>query len=340
MVASSHPLAAAAGVDILKAGGNAVDAAIATNAMLGLVEPMSCGIGGDLFVIYWDAKTEKAVRTECQRPQPLCDQSRSLCRPRTRQIPVEGPLAWSVPGCVDGWFELHRTIRNHPFERDSSVRRSSMAAMAFRSARSLPDTGKGAEAKLSEVSRFRFNLSARRHAPRRKATSFSNPNLATNLRLIAERGRDAFYRGSIAKRIVEFSKANGGFFSMQRLRGPHVHLGRSGLDQLSRLRGLGIATQRPRHRGAGDAEYAGGVTTLTSMGPGSAEYLHLFVEARSWRSPIGPSSIPIRTSTTSGRRTDLQGVCGPTTSTDRSAQAATDVDAGRSRSFSTATRSI
>ena len=102
MVATSHTLAAQAGVEVLKRGGNAIDAAIAANAVLGVVEPMSCGIGGDLFAIVWDAKSRKLYGLNASGRSPL-GISRQLIRDRGHErIPLKGPLSWSVPGCVSG----------------------------------------------------------------------------------------------------------------------------------------------------------------------------------------------------------------------------------------------
>src|SRR5947199_2418769 len=106
IVATSHPLASEAGLDILKAGGNAVDAAIAANAVLGVVEPMSCGIGGDLFVVYWDAKTQKLYGLNASGRSPYMLNREVFAAKRLNQIPDEGPLSWSVPGCVAGWHDL------------------------------------------------------------------------------------------------------------------------------------------------------------------------------------------------------------------------------------------
>ena len=118
MVATSQPLATQVALDILKAGGSAVDAAIAANAMLGLVEPTGCGVGGDLFAIVWDAKKEKLVGLNASGRSP-----RALTLARLREeleeqnldaIPPFGPLPVSVPGCVDGWFELHKRFGTLP----------------------------------------------------------------------------------------------------------------------------------------------------------------------------------------------------------------------------------
>src|SRR5881275_2353281 len=101
MVATSHPLAALVGVEMLKRGGTAVDAAIAANAMLGLVEPMSCGIGGDLFAIVWDAKAKKLHGLNASGRSPYKATRDYFAAKKLNDIPTTGPLSWSVPGCVD-----------------------------------------------------------------------------------------------------------------------------------------------------------------------------------------------------------------------------------------------
>src|SRR5881392_3438593 len=98
MVATSHPLAAQIGLDVLKRGGNAVDAAIAVNAALGLVEPMSCGMGGDLFVILWDAKTQKLYGLNASGRAPYKATMKYFADKGLDEIPITGPLSWSVPG--------------------------------------------------------------------------------------------------------------------------------------------------------------------------------------------------------------------------------------------------
>src|SRR4051812_33956723 len=107
MVCTSQPLASLAGVEILRQGGNAADAAIAVDAMLGLVEPASCGMGGDLFVFYWDAKTKKLYGLNASGRSPYALTREVFAKKNLHEIPGGGPLSWSVPGCVSGWDALH-----------------------------------------------------------------------------------------------------------------------------------------------------------------------------------------------------------------------------------------
>src|SRR4051794_28175106 len=106
MAATSQPLATAAALRVLQQGGNAVDAAIAANAVLGVVEPMSCGLGGDLFAIVWDAKTQKLYGLNASGRAPYAANLEAFAARGLKEIPAHGPLSWSVPGCVDGWDEL------------------------------------------------------------------------------------------------------------------------------------------------------------------------------------------------------------------------------------------
>ena len=110
IAATSQPLATQVALDILKAGGNAIDAAIAANAMQGLTEPASCGIGGDLFAIVWDAKTKKLHGLNASGRSPRSLTLEHFEKLKLKQIPTHGPLPISVPGCVDGWIELHKNL--------------------------------------------------------------------------------------------------------------------------------------------------------------------------------------------------------------------------------------
>src|SRR5260370_3072959 len=115
MVCAAHPLAVQVGLDVLKAGGNAVDAAIAVNAALGLMESMSCGLGGDLFAIVWDAKTQKLYGLNASGRSPYPATREYSAKKGLSAMPEYGPLSWSVPGCVDGWDELRRKFGTKSF---------------------------------------------------------------------------------------------------------------------------------------------------------------------------------------------------------------------------------
>ena len=117
MVATSHPLAAQIGIDVLKQGGNAIDAAIAVNAALGVLEPMSCGVGGDLFAIVWDAKTQRLYGLNASGRSPLKSSRQYFADKGLTDIPESGPLSWSVPGCVDGWMELNKKFGKLPLAK-------------------------------------------------------------------------------------------------------------------------------------------------------------------------------------------------------------------------------
>src|SRR5439155_4935594 len=114
MVATSQALATQIGLDVLRKGGSAVDAAIAADAALGLTEPMSCGIGGDLFAIVWDNKTKKLYGLNASGRSPYKATREYFKEHKLKEIPLYGPLSWSVPGCVSGWDELHKKFGKLP----------------------------------------------------------------------------------------------------------------------------------------------------------------------------------------------------------------------------------
>lgn len=213
MVCAAQPLAVQAGVDILRQGGSAVDAAIAVNACLGLMEPTANGLGGDLFALVWDPKAKTLVGLNGSGRAPLALTIDKVPPERDGTIPVYSPYAWTVPGACDGWFELHRRFGRLPMAK--------VLAPAIRYAEEgFPLSPVIAGDWERSLSRFRekpgfaevFMPGGR--APREGET-FRNPALAKTLRLLAARGRDAYYRGPIAEAIVAFSERHGGFFSKE-----------------------------------------------------------------------------------------------------------------------------
>ncbi|MCY4508064.1 MAG: gamma-glutamyltransferase, partial [Acidobacteria bacterium] len=212
MVAASQPLAAQVGLDILKAGGNAIDAAVAVNAVLGLVEPHMNGVGGDLFALVWDADTERLYGLNATGRAPYEINRETLVRQGYTRMPGNGPLTWTVPGAVAGWHEL--------LQRFGTMTLAEVLAPAIRYALdgfpvseiiqrqwagSMPSLAQWPDSAATYLPNGR---------PPRVGEVFRTPRLAATYEAIAQGGRDAFYKGDIARRIVSFSEANGGYFTM------------------------------------------------------------------------------------------------------------------------------
>ncbi len=213
VVATSQPLAAQAGLDVLKAGGNAIDAAITTNAMLSVVEPMSCGIGGDLFVLYWDNRTQKLYGLNASGRSPAKLNVGALRDKGLSQIPLTGPLSWSVPGCVDGWHELLARFGTKPLA-ELLAPAIVAAEDGFPVSEIIAAGWRGSVRGLSP-----WPDSMRCYLPEGRGPAEGEivhlPEYAATLKLLATSGREAFYRGTIADEIVQFSAANGGYFSKE-----------------------------------------------------------------------------------------------------------------------------
>ena len=277
IVATSHPLAAQAGLDILKAGGNAADAAIAANAMIGLVEPMSCGIGGDLFVIYWDAKTQKLYGLNASGRSPLKLTRETFKQKGLTEIPTYGPLSWSVPGCVDGWDELRRRFGTMRFDKllESSIQYANEGVPV---PEVIAGYWSGSEARLQE-----WPDSVKTYLPNGRAPKlgevFRNPRLGATYRAIAHHGRDAFYKGDTAKQIVAFSEKNGGYFSLDDFT-KHTS---EWIDPVSTsYRGYDVWELPPNGQGIAVLEMLNVLEQfdVKSLGHNSGELLHLLVEAK------------------------------------------------------------
>jgi gamma-glutamyltranspeptidase/glutathione hydrolase len=281
MAATSHPLVSQVALDILKRGGSAVDAAIAANATLGLMEPTGNGVGGDLFAIVWDAKSQKlhGLNASGRSPQSLtlAGLRAELRRIDATRIPPRGPLPVSVPGAVDGWFELHRKFGKLPMKE--------LLQPAIRYARDgFPVTeviaeGWAANAKLlKQYPNYADTFMPHGRAPR-KGEVFRNPLLADTLTRIADGGRDAFYRGDIAQRIDRYMKANGGYLTAADLAAHHSEW----VEPVStNYRGYDVWELPPNTQGVAALQMLNILEgyDLESMGFGSPEYLHLFVEAK------------------------------------------------------------
>src|SRR4029077_6029586 len=215
MVCTSVPAATQVGIDILKKGGSAVDAAIAANATLGLMEPVSNGIGGDLFAIIYSGKENKLYGINGSGRSPLglsYEQMRAeLDKLNRKTIPPTGMLPISVPGTVDAWAELHKKFGKLKFADD-------LAPAIHYAEEGFPVTEliayywafgprlyKGLPGAFLET----YTLDGKGRTPA-KGDIFKNPDLAKTLRMIGEKGRDAFYKGEIADKIDAFMRANGG----------------------------------------------------------------------------------------------------------------------------------
>jgi len=278
IVATSHPLAAETGLDVLKAGGNAADAAIAASAMIGLVEPMSCGIGGDLFAIYWDNKTQKLYGLNASGRSPGNLTRDDFVRLGHKQIPTFGPLSWSVPGCVSGWQELHDRFGSKAFDELLAPAIAS-AEEGFPVPEVIAGSWGGATAKLKECpdSATTYLIDGTR-APK-FGELFKNPRLAASYRRIATAGPEAFYQGDIAKAIVAFSEANGGFLSIS----DFIEHQAEWVEPVStNYRGYDLWELPPNGQGIAALQILNTLEPfdIKSMDFGSPDYLHLFIEAK------------------------------------------------------------
>jgi len=277
MVATSVPLATQIGLDVLKKGGTAVDAAIAANAALGLMEPVSNGVGGDLFAMVWDAKTKKLYGYNGSGRSPKSLSLQYFVDHNIREIPPLGPLPVNVPGAVDGWFALHDRFGKLPVRED--------LAGAIRCAREgFPVTELIAHywqlsvPRLSKYPGFAEQMTLGGRAPQ-KGEIWKNPNLANTLQTIADGGRDAFYKGKIAHVIGDYFKANGGFLSYEDMA---AHKGEWVEPISTSYRGVEVWELPPNGQGLAALEILNTLEgyDLKKYGFGSPEHVHMFVEAK------------------------------------------------------------
>lgn len=277
MVATSHPLATQVGLDVLKAGGTAVDAAIAANAALGLMEPVSNGIGGDLFALVWDARTRKLHGYNGSGRSPRSLTLEWFRQHGYREIPPLGPLPVSVPGAVDGWFALHKRFGKLPMRRLLAPT-IAYAREGFPVTELIAHYWALSVPKLAPFPGFteQFTLDGRAPA---KGELWRNPNLANTLQAIADGGRDAFYKGRIARVIADYFKAHDGFLSYADLAS---HQGEWVEPISTRYRGCEVWELPPNGQGLAALQMLNILEgyDFSRIPFGSAEHVHLFVEAK------------------------------------------------------------
>ena len=277
MAATSQPLATQIALDILKAGGSAVDAAIAANAALGLMEPTGCGIGGDLFAIVWDAEKKELVGLNASGRAPKAMTLAYFQEKGIDNIPPFGPLPVSVPGTVDGWFQLHGRYGRLPMAQILAPA-ISYARDGFPVSEVIAYYMKLNENRIGEFPGFKETYMPNGHMPA-KGDVFKNPRLATTYETLAEKGRDAFYKGDIARRIDAYMAEQGGLLNYDDLA---AHESEWVTPVSTNYRGWDVFELPPNGQGIAALQILNLLEgyDIASMGFGSAEYLHTLAEAK------------------------------------------------------------
>ena len=277
MVATSHPLATQIGLDILKQGGTAIDAAIAANIALGLMEPTGNGIGGDLFAIVWDAKTKKLHGLNASGPAPKNLSIEYFIENGLNKIPPYGPLPVTVPGAVDGWVKLHEKFGKLEFKSlfEPTIE---YAKKGFPVTELIAYYLDRSKERFEDYPNFKEVWMKDGKMPA-KGEIFKNPQLAKTLEIIAEKGRNGFYEGHVAKAMADFIQSQGGFLTYEDLSSfqsewtPPVS---------SNYRGYDVWELPPNGQGIAALQILNILENydIKKMGLFSSEYIHLFTEAK------------------------------------------------------------
>ena len=277
MAATSHPLATQIALEIMKKGGNAIDAAIAANAALGLMEPTSNGIGGDLFAIVWDAKTASLYGLNASGRSPGSLTLEWFRQEGIEKIPPYGPLPVSVPGAVDGWFELHGRFGRLPMAEilRPTIEYARSGHPVHETIAYYWDRSIGSRAPYPG---FLEQMTIEGRAPA-AGEMWKNPNLANTLERIGNEGRDVFYKGDIARVIGEYMLSNSGFLSYDDM----ASHSSTWVDPVSmNYRGFDVWELPPNGQGIAALQILAIMEQhdVAGMGFGSADYIHLFLEAK------------------------------------------------------------
>ena len=277
MVASSHPLATQIGLEILKKGGSAVDAAIAVNAALGLMEPTGNGIGGDLFAIVWDAKTRKLYGLNASGPAPKKLSLEYFQKNNLSEYPEFGPLPVTVPGAVAGWSELHNKFGKLPIK---SLFKPTIeyAINGFPVTETIAYYFKLNKQRFQDYPNFKKVWMANGDVPK-TGEIFKNPALARTLEILSEKGLDQFYTGNIARITTDFIQEQGGFLSYEDL----ASFEPEWVEPIStNYRGFDVWELPPNTQGLATLQILNILESfnLAELGLFSPEYIHLFIEAK------------------------------------------------------------
>lgn len=281
MAATSQPLATLAAIDMLRAGGSAVDAAIAANAVLGVVEPVGCGIGGDLFAIVWEQKSRRlyGINGSGRSPQglTLVALKQRLASEGLDHIPAHGPLPVSVPGCVDAWFALHGRFGRRSMQQvlDPAI---GYAKDGFPLTELIAFYWQANAKSLSKFSNFRATFMPQGRAPV-QGEVFKNPDLARTYARLADEGPKPFYRGDMAQTIADYLERMGGYLRAEDFA---AHGSQWVKPVRVNYRGVDLWELPPNGQGIAAQQILGLLEgfDVRDMGFGSEAYLHHLVEAK------------------------------------------------------------
>jgi gamma-glutamyltranspeptidase / glutathione hydrolase len=279
MAATSHPLATQAALRVMREGGHAIDAAIAANACLGLMEPVGSGIGGDLFALVWDAKTRRlhglnASGRTARGTSPAEVRARLEAQGRTA-LPFDGPLSVSVPGAVSGWFALHERFGRKPIA-EVLAPAIAYAENGHPVAELIAFYWEHSVRVLGEQPGFRETFTVDGERAPRKGELWRNPALAATYRRLAEGGAAAFYEGEMARSMAAWLEAHGSFLRYEDFAAHEAEW----VDPVStNYRGYDVWELPPNGQGIAALQMLNLLEgcDLAAMGFGSADYLHTFI---------------------------------------------------------------